>query len=142
MLFLVSACEDEPVTVKDETKPTVSLDVSGEALTGNEVSISYEVSDDTTSKENLKVELKVMVDGREITVSDNKFIPDSVGEYTVMIKVTDEAGNFTQTSKTITVKNSDNVEPTCEILIEISFYQEDKFLLNIWFLIMLLMLVI
>ena len=118
MLILVSACEDEPVKVEDETKPTVSLEVSSEALTGNEVSISYDVSDDTTSKENLKVELKVMVDGREITVSDNKFIPDTVGEYTVMIKVTDEAGNFTQTSKTITVKNSDNVEPTCEILIE------------------------
>ena len=124
VLFItLTACggNDEKTPQQQETdnvKPEVSLNVSSTVYVGEEVSISYQVSDNKTASANLVVYVKVITNGREIAVSDNKFIPDEKGEYTIIVTAVDEAGNSNKVSQVVQAVSSDTDAPTVEILNE------------------------
>ena len=121
MTFVLVSCVDS----KDETAPTVSITTPTTANVGEEITISYTVSDDITKVEDLMVEVTVVKDGQIIELNNNKFIA-SVGVYTVKVKVTDEALNSSSSVIDITVSevkedtptpdNPDTEKPVIEIL--------------------------
>ena len=92
------------ITVTDTTKPTISATNKNQSyttkLSQDQLKALFTISDDVSQKSNLKLEI----------ITDNyssKF--SSLGQYTVIAKVTDEAGNFSQATATITV--IDDVKP-------------------------------
>jgi len=121
MTFVLVSCVDS----KDETAPTVSITTPTTANAGEEITISYTVSDDVTKVEDLVVEVTVVKDGQIIELNNNKFIA-LVGVYTVKVKVTDEALNSSSSVIDITVsevkedtptpENPDTEKPVIEIL--------------------------
>lgn len=92
------------ITVTDTTKPTITATNKNQSyttkLSQDQLKALFTISDDVSPKANLKLEI----------ITDNyssKF--SSLGQYTVIAKVTDEAGNYSQATATITV--IDDVKP-------------------------------
>lgn len=92
------------ITVTDTTKPTITATNKSQSyttkLSQDQLKALFTISDDVSPKANLKLEI----------ITDNyssKF--SSLGQYTVIAKVTDEAGNYSQATATITV--IDDVKP-------------------------------
>ena len=108
-----SSVVDVVVNAVDTTKPTVSLDVVTKATEGDEIEVLYNLEDDSDIEE-LEVTLSVTKDGKNIALSNNKFIAEK-GEYVVSITVKDKAGNIASDSKTIIVAELDTTSPTIEI---------------------------
>ncbi len=96
--------DEEPTPVGDTTKPILIANVPSQVYAGQEATINYNVSDNETAKENIKIDITVTKDEQEIEVIDNKFIVE-LGTYDVLIKATDEAGN-----STLVIKNLVGIE--------------------------------
>ena len=93
----------------DETKPTITnFQTSKDPKVGKEVTFTYDIEDNLSLKEDLKVELSLVYgfgteDAKRVDVVDNKFTPADSGEYRLTIKVTDETGNLASETFTFEV---------------------------------------
>ena len=97
----------------DTVKPTVFIEAPSEAYSGEEVTIGYIVEDNLTFASDIDVEVIVKKDGSEVNVADNKFIAEE-GNYEIVVKATDNAGNVTIMTKNLLCK-ADDLEPTIEV---------------------------
>ena len=97
----------------DTVKPTLFVNLPKEAYIGEEVLISYQVSDNISFSSQIVVDVTVKRNNEVITIVDNKFIAEDA-LYEVIVTAIDEAGN-----KTIVVQNlkgkADDVAPVIEI---------------------------
>lgn len=81
----------------DDTKPVLTASVSVDnVITGNEVTISATATDNYSTSDKITIAYSVTVNGKQITVSGNKFTATEAGTYTVKVVATDEAGNMTE----------------------------------------------
>ncbi len=87
--------------VKDETDPVIAFGTIKKGKTGERYVPDFAVSDNSGSAD---VEMKVKYeDGSDVTVTDNGFTPDKVGNYTVTVTATDQKGNAATETITVTV---------------------------------------
>ena len=87
--------------VKDETDPVIAFGTIKKGKTGERYVPGFAVSDNSGSAD---VEMKVKYeDGSDVTVTDNGFTPDKVGNYTVTVTATDQKGNAATETITVTV---------------------------------------
>lgn len=87
--------------VKDETDPVIAFGTIKKGKTGERYVPDFAVSDNSGSAD---VEMKVKYeDGSDVTVTDNGFTPDKVGNYTVSVTATDQKGNAATETITVTV---------------------------------------
>ncbi len=87
--------------VKDETDPVIAFGTIKKGKTGERYVPNFAVSDNSGSAD---VEMKVKYeDGSDVTVTDNGFTPDKVGNYTVTVTATDQKGNAATETITVTV---------------------------------------
>ena len=87
--------------VKDETDPVIAFGTIKKGKTGERYLPDFAVSDNSGSTD---VEMKVKYeDGSDVTVTDNGFTPDKVGNYTVTVTATDQKGNAATETITVTV---------------------------------------
>lgn len=87
--------------VKDETDPVIAFGTIKKGKTGERYLPDFAVSDNSGSAD---VEMKVKYeDGSDVTVTDNGFTPDKVGNYTVTVTATDQKGNAATETITVTV---------------------------------------
>ena len=87
--------------VKDETDPVIAFGTIKKGKTGERYAPDFAVSDNSGSAD---VEMKVKYeDGSDVTVTDNGFTPDKVGNYTVTVTATDQKGNAATETITVTV---------------------------------------
>ncbi len=87
--------------VKDETDPVIAFRTIKKGKTGERYVPDFAVSDNSGSAD---VEMKVKYeDGSDVTVTDNGFTPDKVGNYTVTVTATDQKGNAATETITVTV---------------------------------------
>lgn len=87
--------------VKDETDPVIAFGTIKKGKTGERYLPDFAVSDNSGSAD---VEMKVKYeDGSDVTVTDNGFTPDKVGNYTVTVTATDAKGNAATETITVTV---------------------------------------
>ena len=114
--FVLMSCEDKNPNEQgggdkptvDSTKPVVSMSVGSIAYVNDEISISYEVSDNVTAKEKIATELSFSNGSEVVEINGNSFTPTKSGNYEVTLKATDEAGNVETVSKIINVFNLDD----------------------------------
>ena len=97
-----SASIDVVVNPDDTTKPTVTITTPTTAEVGEEVFVTYTASDDKSAANKMTYVVKVEKDGAEVAVTNNKFVAEA-GTYTITLTVTDEAGNSTVATSTLTV---------------------------------------
>ncbi len=87
--------------VKDETDPVIAFGTIKKGKAGERYVPNFAVSDNSGSAD---VEMKVKYeDGSDVTVTDNGFTPDKVGNYTVTVTATDQKGNAATETITVTV---------------------------------------
>ena len=87
--------------VKDETDPVIAFGTIKKGKAGERYVPNFAVSDNSGSA---NVEMKVKYeDGSDVTVTDNGFTPDKVGNYTVTVTATDQKGNAATETITVTV---------------------------------------
>lgn len=87
--------------VKDETDPVIAFGTIKKGKAGERYVPGFAVSDNSGSAD---VEMKVKYeDGSDVTVTDNGFTPDKVGNYTVTVTATDQKGNAATETITVTV---------------------------------------
>lgn len=85
--------------VLPDSEPPVIGDITiGTPELNKEVSVTFDVSDNESKKENINTLIRVWIDYRgdneeEIDVVDGKFTPTKNGEYTVLVRAIDENGN-------------------------------------------------
>lgn len=116
MTFVLVGCGKE----EDVTPPTVTITTPTTAKAGDEITVSYTVSDDVTAVDDLVVAVTVAKDNQLIELNANKFIAE-VGVYTIKVKVTDEALNSNSSTINLTVseveiENPDKEKPVINIL--------------------------
>ena len=98
---------------EDAVKPEISeiKVVSTELVTGKEIEFSYTAKDNVTAEDKLvkveKVYLNYNKDGQEeVACKSGKFTPTKAGRYTIVVTVTDEAGNTETGTRSLTVEES------------------------------------
>ncbi len=110
VISFASACNEPAPTVKPDTiKPNILINNPTTAKAGDLVVIDYEVTDNVTSSENLKLTLTIVKDNQ--IINDNKFIAEP-GTYIIKITAVDEAGNLASRMINITVAESTQPSPT------------------------------
>ncbi len=92
-------------TVVDTTKPTITCENVVESGTvGDKVTLAtFAVEDNGMIRE---TRIVVTLNGQDVNVYDNGFIPDQAGEYVVTYTAIDAAGNSESHSYTVTVTGS------------------------------------
>ena len=98
---------------EDAVKPEISeiKVVSTELVAGKEIEFSYTAKDNVTAEDKLvkveKVYLNYNKDGQEeVACNSGKFTPTKAGRYTIVVTVTDEAGNTETGTRSLTVEES------------------------------------
>lgn len=98
---------------EDAVKPEISeiKVVSTELVAGKEIEFSYTAKDNVTAEDKLvkveKVYLNYNKDGQEeVACKSGKFTPTKAGRYTIVVTVTDEAGNTETRTRSLTVEES------------------------------------
>ena len=98
---------------EDAVKPEISeiKVVSTELVTGKEIEFSYTAKDNVTAEDKLvkveKVYLNYNKEGQEeVACNSGKFTPAKAGRYTIVVTVTDEAGNTETGTRSLTVEES------------------------------------
>ena len=97
----------------DTVKPTLFIEAPSEVCSGELVTIGYIVEDNMTFASDIDVEVVVRKNGSEVNLNDNKFIAEE-GNYEIVVKATDNAGNVTIMTKNL-LCTIDDVKPTIEI---------------------------
>ena len=95
-------------------KPVVEITTPTTAHTGDEVEITYNVSDNITSPENLIIDVTVKKGITNVTLTDNKFVAQE-GTYTIKVSAKDEHNNTGSATITLTVTTLDTEKPTIAI---------------------------
>ena len=98
---------------EDAVKPEISeiKVVSTELVAGKEIEFSYTAKDNVTAEDKLvkveKVYLNYNKEGQEeVACNGGKFTPTKAGRYTIVVTVTDEAGNTETRTRSLTVEES------------------------------------
>ena len=98
---------------EDAVKPEISeiKVVSTELVAGKEIEFSYTAKDNVTAEDKLvkveKVYLNYNKEGQEeVACNSGKFTPAKAGRYTIVVTVTDEAGNTETGTRSLTVEES------------------------------------
>ncbi len=98
---------------EDAVKPEISeiKVVSTELVAGKEIEFSYTAKDNVTAEDKLvkveKVYLNYNKEGQEeVAYNSGKFTPAKAGRYTIVVTVTDEAGNTETGTRSLTVEES------------------------------------
>ena len=95
-------------------KPEVEITTSATANAGDEIEVTYNVSDNLTSAENLIVTVTVKKGITNINLTDNKFTAEE-GTYTIKVSAKDEDGNTGSATLTLTVTVADTEKPEITI---------------------------
>ncbi len=95
-------------------KPVVEITTAATANAGDEVEITYNVSDNLTSAENLIVEVSVKKGITNVKLTDNKFVAEE-GTYNIKVTAKDEHGNTGSATLTLTVTVVDTTKPEITI---------------------------
>ncbi|MFO7792108.1 MAG: PKD domain-containing protein [Candidatus Saliniplasma sp.] len=105
------------VTVEDDVPPTVSVDIYGDLVEGEEITVDASESADNVGIESIECEFG---DGTTATGANVTHTYEEAGDYTVNVTVTDEAGNIDEYQETITVEeesDGDNDTPGFTLMI-------------------------
>lgn len=95
-------------------KPVVEITTANTANTGDEVEVTYNVSDNLTSAENLIVEVSVKKGITNVSLTNNKFTAEE-GTYNIKVTAKDEHGNTGSATLTLTVTTKDTTKPEITI---------------------------
>ena len=95
-------------------KPVVEITTANTANTGDEVEVTYNVSDNLTSADNLIVEVSVKKGITNVSLTNNKFTAEE-GTYNIKVTAKDEHGNTGSATLTLTVTTKDTTKPEITI---------------------------
>ena len=111
---IATASKDVVVASSDTTKPTVTITVPTTASVGEEVLVTYTATDDTSAANKMNAVIEVTKDGAAVQLTNNRFTAEA-GTYNIKVTVTDEAGNSTVATSTVTVaaQEAGNSEAGC-----------------------------
>lgn len=89
------------ITVEDDVHPTVSVDIYGNLVAGEEITLDASESSDNVGISSIEWEFG---DGSTATGANVTHTYDNAGDYTINVTVTDEAGNIDTDTVTIKVE--------------------------------------
>jgi hypothetical protein len=98
--------------IVDTITPIIKINTPTSAITGEEIVVDYIVEDDITSNEYIEVYYYVLKDGVSIVLENNKFVAEK-GEYEIVVKAIDKAGNVSIKTSEVNVSdpNLDREKP-------------------------------
>lgn len=119
------------LTVKDVTKPTLSLTVDKTEIdVGETVNISVDAADN-----NGVVNTVLTVNDKELELSEDNtvsFKPDTAGTYTIKAVASDPSGNSLTKKVTVTVKEVDTIAPIVTISFDKdTYFETDDIVINV-----------
>lgn len=107
----LNSCSKTPTTDSEAPKITYNLN-STNYVNGDTVKIELNLTDNLTDKEKLLVVIEITDPNGGIVKYDGEysFVASIVGKYSIYIKVSDEAGNSSESKFNIDVKNKEGEE--------------------------------